>query len=247
MKDMNQNGFGLIMVIISASIMSVLVLGISNMMVNNASSISYLEDRSNSLDFKNVLTLELSNSLACTNSLSSINLTSGSLNLNSIRDQSNTIVRNTNDSYDMISIGNMKIENVNVPLNTNSTGIANLIVTLNRLRGKQVLKPLTIPIQITTTSSNPLRVASCVAVGDAGALAGNAGGCDAPPPLCAPSYSSSRDSTRYCTYTENSSAPYTEGSIKTVKNSPYEGQTQHYWTYLCINKKWALVNTQSYD
>lgn len=160
----NQKGFSIASVVVAMGIASVLILGISTALQHTIGSVTYIEDKQSAMDLKNEITIDLSDSTACLNSLTGIRVVAGDLSVSNLRNSANQ-VQYQSRVYDGLRIGNIFLENVSLPLTPNQNGRMNLMVNVsrNRSRGQQDLKSIKVPLSVTTDASN--RIINCVALG----------------------------------------------------------------------------------
>lgn len=228
LKNLNkEKGFSIPSVIMAGTLMSVIGLGITNMMTSNAQTIAYLEDKSAVMDLKNLITLQLSDQDSCKNSLSNINLSSNTLNIQNLRDKNNQIIYQSSSNHDKINIGNMRIENNNLPIATSSSGLVNLVIPIDRQRGQQTLSSLKIPVQVSTTNTSPIRVDNCVAVGYGASLNDLSRRCEIPPNC----------GWGGCGSPTNQFVE--EGTTRVTTSKANNGSNET--TRVCINKKWVTI------
>ncbi len=238
-----QKGFGLLEVVIAASIMSAIGLAFATMISQMNGTVGYIEDRSAALDLKHIMTLDLSSSQACVNSFGGLNVVANQ-NVPNLKNTTNVVSYTNNQVYDRINFNGFRLQNVNVPLAPNSTGRMNLVVDLTRQRtaGPNSLKPQTIPLQVTSNATG--RISDCVAIGEGAAMNDTAGQCDGYPPGTAPAKSGGLG----CTFMANcisGKAPFSEGSTVTSSKQASSHTDGYTNKYLCINKKWVLYESST--
>jgi len=168
-----EKGFSLVEVVIATGIMSVVAIGMSNLIQNQSQSISFLEDRLSKNDVKVFVTSKLSDGDGCTNTLLNNNvLAKGNIiNLSSLKDKDNSdfIVIGDDDLgvYDRLEISEIELENEDVPLSLNATGMMKLRVFVTRQRasaGPLELAPVEIDVNAVVNDTT-LTVESCNVTG----------------------------------------------------------------------------------
>lgn len=169
-RKQKQSGFTLVSVVVGAALMSGLSLGFYSMVSQVTSTLGVLEDKTDSLDLKNIIALELANPTACLNTFGG-NSISARQNISQIKNAVNAVSYQNNQEYNRLNIIELNLVNQSVPSAPSSTGNMNLEVVVQRIRstGVQDLRPLVIPIQVTTNPSGV--IAECTSISNGAALA----------------------------------------------------------------------------
>lgn len=167
----NQKGFSIAQVAMAMAVMSVMSVGLTSMIQNQAKTIYYLEDQMSHQNLKKEIENLLSDSTVCTESLDNVSLPRGLIQANPnsgtsfvIKDSSGQTIYNPNNnnknSFDNLKIKNIRVQNQDV---TDPTlgGSAIINVDVERKRGgrNQALK--SISIQKNVSIDNNFRVISC--------------------------------------------------------------------------------------
>lgn len=164
-KFSSQSGMSLIGVIMASTIMSFLALSTANLIINQAASVSYLEDRLSKVSLETIIKANVQDYTACTNTIA-VRPFSNISNVTTLKDKSNNQVL-PSMGYDKINITGMALQNVNMTGTPGETAVMNLIVNINRDRtggGPSDLAPIVIPLNVSTdpTTNN---IISCGGVG----------------------------------------------------------------------------------
>jgi len=177
-RNYKENGSALISVIIAGSIMSVILLGASQMIERQSQSTAFLEDRLSKVDFQGTLMGKLSDELACTNTINGLRVESEQ-NLARILEKDGSTaysnnssgVNNALSSFNKLSINQIKLINVSTANAPDQSGDMKIRVFPVRQRtggGPQELAPFDVSIRVRTDSSRAL--AYCKAYGDGSGL-----------------------------------------------------------------------------
>ncbi len=139
---LTQKGFSIAQVVVAMSIMSVVSLGITSMLQNQTNTVFYLEDKMSHQNFKKEVENLLSDSAACTESLTNINVPASILpnatQLFNIKDSTGAVVfdaaNNNRNKFDKLEISNISIQNVDI-VGAAVAGKVNIKVDVRRQRG----------------------------------------------------------------------------------------------------------------
>jgi len=235
----SEAGFSLISVIIASSVMAVVILGTTQMIQNQIGATSYLEDRLSKTDFKGLLIGELSDPVACANTIGGYGFANNQA-LNAIKNKDGNSIYSTSgtnsNSFDKLKITKMDLINVTLTNAPNVTGQMKLEVHTERDRsggGPKNLAPFDINLRVETDASSNL--ASCTAYGT-GSGSGTGAIVDeiAKARRCV-----GRPLVRSRPSTTTSTGFHEEGQILKISwASSWEPDT-----FVCINAKWVRVET----
>jgi len=165
-----ERGSALISVIIAGAIMTVILLGTTQMIERQGNSTSFLEDRLSKIDFKGVLIGKLSDANACSETISGLQVRAEQV-LQQIREKDGSAAYSSSgstlNSFDKLNLTQLKLINVSTPNAPNESGTMKIRVSLVRQRkggGPQELEPFDVSIRVTTDNSKILT--TCKAYGD---------------------------------------------------------------------------------
>lgn len=151
----DEKGFSLVQVVVAMSVMSVMGLGLTNMIQNQARSVYYLEDQMSHQNFKKELESLLMDNAICGSSLNGKNLPTTLVSVAPASGTDFTIINSSGvvlfnpadsnkNSYDNLIINDIRMQNLDI-VNPLVGGNVNLQISLGRKRGSgQVLKNINV-------------------------------------------------------------------------------------------------------
>ncbi len=250
-----QDGFTIVSVAVAASIASVIALAISTLIVSQASSVSYLEDRLSRVALDNELQLNFSYPQTCINSLRGKPI-AATQNITNLKDKNanefiSTSPASALSSFDMIRISSIKLVNDNATNAPNSTGNMNLLVNIERQRssGPKELSPKELKLTVTTDASGNIDTCSLQS-GSSGSEFEKACGMSPTGTLknnCSGRAASGRASSSVCHVVASSETNFLHGDIfskRTASGRESGGDTwaeTSYWK--CVNGSWVYDGT----
>ncbi len=172
----NSKGSALIGVIVAATITSVIGLAMASLISSQTNSVVLLEDKLEKLQLSRVMEDLITDGLSCGNTLNGLNVgaVGSKANVASIKDSSNVLFIGSNSDSGFLKIGQISFLNKSIST-TNSTGVIELTVPINRKRhssGMKVLKSIQIPINATVDAAS--KITSCgSAAGSPGTVSSN--------------------------------------------------------------------------
>lgn len=233
---LTQGGFSLVGTLVAAAVSLTIVLALTTAIHDMSKTVSYVQDRQSAVDLKSIVTMDLSNPDACLKTIGG-RVVHSKHAISSINPHTGKASVINGSKYDKLLINGITLENVNVPVAANSSGRMNLQVNISRSRqggGPSFMKPIDIPIQVTTVGSPP-RVASCRSIGD-GLLGSDRS--------CQPRKPSSSCSTIWGTGCKQSKDPVDEGGTFVESRSATTNTDGYRQVYVCINSKWVLIESE---
>jgi len=160
MRVKNQKGFSLIEMLIAASVLTVLAVGMSQFIVSQHNNVSNLEDRLTKVSLEAQLKIFLTESSGCTQTFTGKQALA-TQPITQIFDSLGAVQFDTAsglNKFDFLELDSMTLENISVP-GPDSTGRMKLEVQVKRIRGKlgsNSLKPINIEFTVSTNSSNEI-------------------------------------------------------------------------------------------
>ncbi len=173
---MNQKGFSIAQVMVAMTIMSIMSVGLSTMIQNQSNTVFYLEDQMSHQNLKKEVETLLSDTTACTESLSGIRVPAqlvsvapNAANDFVIKDNAGVAKYNyTNNNlnkFDKLEISHIHLQNVDIA-GAAVDGIVNIMVDVRRDRGpsrSQALKSILIQKEVTIDAGR--NVTGCSNIG----------------------------------------------------------------------------------
>jgi len=184
MKINKESGFTLIGVMVAAGVASIISVAISQLILQQSSSISYLEDRLSKISLDNELKINFSYADTCKNTLNGKDILADQ-SLTTIFDtHNNPIISSTAGNYDNIKVKNIRLENVDVPTAPVETGVMKLVIEIERLRGpasSKDVKSLEYDLLVRTDSSSQIDDCTLMTPSGLASLSGSGAACGKSP------------------------------------------------------------------
>ncbi len=162
----NEKGFVLIQVMIAATVFSVLALAMMNLISEQRDATAYLEDQLEKIQLMRVFETILKDGIACQNTLGPIQLPrTRAVDIASLKDNSGADVFQSNQPYNHLLIGQVRVTNDTVP-GPSSSGFVDIEMPISRIRtggGPAHLKSLQFKLGVTVDATR--RITSCSAAG----------------------------------------------------------------------------------
>ncbi len=150
-------GFSLIEVVISTTVLSVVMLAVSTLIVQQQKATSQLSDQLNKIEITRNIETILKDGLACQQTLSGVYIPpSASNNVTHLRDNLGNIIYSSLTNFQNIGIGQISVKNNTVP-GPSSSGFVDITVPIRALRSNIDLKPISLKVNVTV---NPSRIVS---------------------------------------------------------------------------------------
>jgi len=166
----NQAGFSLVELMVVATIMGVLTLGMANMFVNQSSSVGYLEDKLSTIELKTTIMSQLFLNESCKNTLGLKSILP-TQDITTLVDKDNKEFMKIGDPekgiFDRLKINSFQLANVNTTAAANESGLMELLIFTERQRkggGPQVLAPISISLRVFTSATGST-IEDCAAGG----------------------------------------------------------------------------------
>jgi len=167
-----QCGFSLVSVLMAASIMTVLGVMVSQTIIQQGQSVSYLEDRLAKVDFKNKMLSMFSIGDSCTNTLVGKSILDEQT-LDVIKDQNDVtnidLNTGTSKAHESLIIGSIDLDNIDTPNAPSSEGRMTLSINMERVRtggGPKALSPVELSLRVRTGAAGLIE--SCTVEGGSG-------------------------------------------------------------------------------
>jgi len=176
----DQKGFSLISAVVAAGLMSAIGLGVSNLIIQQSNSVSYLEDRLAKVDLKTKVTSLLSEGSSCANTFGGLGVPAVSTPtqifqtpLKNVIGDDGVVFLETGTSniddrlYQQLEITSINLENLNVPIGGSvvETGRVKTVMNVRRTRGLGNIDMAPIELELDVETDVNDLVVSCNVVG----------------------------------------------------------------------------------